>query len=314
VVRKVIDLECLLPPDEQGKPRQYHEQASHRIGYGDPELLPARPGYGFDNYRNIFRKRVDPAKATAGESKKPQGHAEGNKGQSIKEFVAELDREGADVSVLGRVDNYVLADVVAEFPNRFFALASISPFDGMRGVREFEHLIKERKLNGLRVAALYNNLAASDRRYYPLYAKCVELDVPVRIYSTMNYANDRPYDLGHPRHLDQIAMDFPELRIDAALSGWPWVNDLVGLMRRHPNLYCDTSAHHPQYFGVSGSGWEMFMQFGNTLLQDKIMVGFSKDSFGLTIPQSVAMYEKLPLKDKVIEKWLYGNAKEFLRR
>ena len=163
------------------------------------------------------------------------------------------------------------------------------------------------------MAALYNNLPASDRRYYPLYAKCVELDVPVRIYSTMNYANDRPYDLGHPRHLDQIAMDFPELRIDAALSGWPWVNDLVGLMRRHPNLYCDTSAHHPHYFGVPGSGWEMFMQFGNTLLQDKIMVGFSKDSFGLTIPQSVAIYEKLPLKDKVIEKWLYGNAKEFLR-
>ena len=200
-----------------------------------------------------------------------------------------------------------------EFPKRFFALASISPFDGMRGVREFEHLVKERGLNGLRVAALYNNLAASDRRYYPLYAKCVELDVPVRIYSTMNYANDRPYDLGHPRHLDQIAMDFPELRIDAALSGWPWVNDLVGLMRRHPNLYCDTSAHHPTYFGVPGSGWEMFLQFGNTLLQDKIMVGFSKDSFGLTIPQSVALYEKLPLKEKVIEKWLYGNAKEFLR-
>ena len=61
MVRKIIDLECLLPPDEQGKPRQYHEQASHRIGYGDPELLPPRPGYGFDNYSNIFRKRVDPA-------------------------------------------------------------------------------------------------------------------------------------------------------------------------------------------------------------------------------------------------------------
>jgi uncharacterized protein len=305
VVRKVIDLECLLPADEKGQPRQYNEQAAHRIGYGDPELLEPMPGYGFDNYRNIFRKRVDgPAKAEA--ERKPVG-------QSLKEFVAELDREGADVSVIGRIDNNLLADVVAEYPDRFFALCSISPFDGMRGVRQFEYFIKERKLNGLRVAALYNNLAASDRRYYPLYAKCVELDVPVRIYSTMNYANDRPYDLGHPRHLDQIAIDFPELRIDAALSGWPWVADLVGLMRRHPNLYCDTSAHHPRYFGVPGSGWEMLIQFGNTLLQDKIMVGFSKDSFGLTIPQSVAMYEQLPLKDSVIEKWLYGNAKEFLR-
>src|SRR5580698_10948781 len=94
VVRKVIDLECLLPPDETGKPRQYHEQASHRIGYGDPELLPERPGYGFANYKNIFRKRVaDPGKSEAKADAKP-------KGQSIKKFVEELDREGAEVSVL----------------------------------------------------------------------------------------------------------------------------------------------------------------------------------------------------------------------
>jgi hypothetical protein len=131
VVRKVIDLECLLPPDEQGVPRQYHEQASHRIGYGDPELLPERPGYGFANYKNIFRKRVAGAlgEGTDKADKKPDANKP--KGQSIKQFVEELDREGAEVSVLGRVDNNVLADVVAEFPNRFFALASISPFDGI---------------------------------------------------------------------------------------------------------------------------------------------------------------------------------------
>jgi len=65
---------------------------------------------------------------------------------------------------------------------------------------------------------------------------------------------------------------------------------------------------------VPGSGWDMFLQFGNTLLQDKIMIGFSKDSFGLTVPQLAALYEELPLKETVIEKWLYGNAKRFLRR
>ena len=308
MVRKVIDLECLLPADETGKPRQYHEQASHRIGYGDPELLPERPGYGFANYKNIFRKRVAGAlgEGTAATEKKP-------KGQSIKQFVEELDREGAEVSVLGRVDNNMLADVVAEFPNRFFALTSISPFDGMRGVREFEHLIKERKLNGLRVAALYNNLAASDRRYYPLYAKCAELDIPVRIYCNMNYATDRPYDIGHPRHIDQVAMDFPELRIVAGLSGWPWVADMVGLLRRYPNLYCDTSSHHPRYFGTPGAGWEQFMQFGNSVLQDKIMVGLSWEAFGMPMEALIAEYEKLKLKPHVLDKWLYGNAKRFFR-
>src|SRR4029079_16394917 len=222
-------------------------------------------------------------------------------GQSIKQFVEELDREGAEVSVLGRVDNYVLADVVKEFPDRFFALASISPFDGMRGVREFEHLIKERKLNGLRVAALYNNLAASDRCYYPLYAKCVELDVPVRIYSTMNYANDRPYDLGHPRHLDQIAMDFPELTIIGGLGGWPWVNEMVALVRRHPNLHMGTSAHRAKYLGQPGSGWEMLMQLGNTLIKNRGRVGLWAGLVAQPYETLIDEYMNLPLKDTVKE-------------
>src|SRR5262249_14208554 len=150
---------------------------------------------------------------------------------------------------------HLLGDIAKAYPGRFLSLATISPHDGMRGVREFEHLVRERGIGGLRVGSLYNGIPASDRRYYPLYAKCVELDVPVRVYTAMTYANDRPYELGHPRHLDQVAMDFPELRIVAGLGGWPWVNDMVGLLRRHPNLYADTASHHPRYFSVPGSGW-----------------------------------------------------------
>jgi predicted TIM-barrel fold metal-dependent hydrolase len=173
-------------------------------------------------------------------------------------------------------------------------------------------LVNDHGFRALRISALYNMIPASDRRYYPLYAKCVELDIPVRIYCNMNYATDRPYDLGHPRHLDQVAMDFPELRIVAGLSGWPWVTDMVALLRRHPNLYCDTASHRPRYFGVPGSGWELFLQFGNTLLQDKIMVGLSWEAFGLPMETLVEEYAALPLKDSVIDKWLYKNAPALL--
>jgi uncharacterized protein len=183
----------------------------------------------------------------------------------------------------------------------------------MRGVRELVRLVQDCGFGALRVSALYNMVPASDRRYYPLYAKCVELDIPVRVYTNMNYATDRPYDLGHPRHLDQIAMDFPELRIVAGLSGWPWVTDMVGLLRRHPNLYCDTASHRPRYFGVPGSGWDQFLQFGNTLLQDKIMVGLSWEAFGLPMEALIEEYTALPLKEPVIEKWLYKNAQRFFR-
>jgi predicted TIM-barrel fold metal-dependent hydrolase len=301
-MRKIIDVECDLPPDEHGRPRKF-ETTTLIQGYGDPERMEPRPDYGFANYGRIFRGRAP----------QPEGAPRVTTGMSLDEFVARMDDAGVVTGVVGRVANEELGRIVKRYPGRFLGLASISPFDGMRGVRAFEHAVRDFGLHGLRIAALFNMIPASDRRYYPLYAKCVELDVPVRIYTSMNYANDRPYDLGHPRHLDQVAMDFPELRIIAGLGGWPWVADMVGLLRRHPNLYCDTAAHHPRYFAQAGSGWEQFLQFGNTLLQDKIMVGISLGSVGIPYKESIALYEALPLKDQVIEKWLYGNARDFFR-
>jgi uncharacterized protein len=302
-VRKVIDLECDLPPDEHGKPRKFGTETLNP-GFGDPERLDPLPGYGFENYERIFPHRRAGG-ASAGRS--------APKGASFADFVKSMDEAGVVTGVVGRVPNRLLAEIVRAHPGRFIGMASISPFDGMRGVREFEYVVRELGLGGLRIAALFNMVPASDRRFYPLYAKCVELDVPVRIYASMNYANDRPYDLGHPRHIDQVAMDFPELRIIAGLSGWPWIADMVGLLRRHPNLHCDTAAHHPRYFAVKGSGWEQFLQFGNTLLQDKVMVGLSLATVGLPYKDAIAEYEALPLKDQVIEKWLYRNARRFFR-
>lgn len=301
-MRKVIDLECDLPPDEDGQPRK-QEAATHPPGFGDPEKLPPLPGHGFSNYQNIFSRRSEGGVQT--QSGKPHG-------MSLASFVQLMDRAGVEVGVL-RAGNAINATALRQFPGRFIGLATISPHDGMRGVRELVRLVTEEGFGGLRVSSLYNMVPASDRRYYPLYAKCVELDIPVRIYSNMNYANDRPYDLGHPRHLDQIAMDFPELRIIAGLSGWPWVNETVALLRRHPNLYADTASHRPRYFGVPGSGWEQFLQFGNTLLQNKIMVGLSWEAFGTTMEVLVEEYAALPLKSNVLDKWLYGNAKHFFR-
>lgn len=301
-MRKVIDLECDLPPDENGNPRKF-TTATHPPGFGDPERLPPRPGHGFSNYQRIFTRRRESDDQAAGA---------GSPGTSLPDFVALMDQAGVERGVL-RAPNHVIAEILAAYRTRFIGMASISPHDGMRGVRELERLVREQGFGGLRVSALFNMIPASDRRYYPLYTKCAELDIPVRIYANMNYANDRPYDLGHPRHLDQVAVDFPELRIVAGLSGWPWVNEMVALLRRHPNLYCDTASHRPRYFGVPGSGWEQFLQFGNTLLQDKIMVGLSWEAFGLPMAALIEEYAALPLKDAVLEKWLHANAERFFR-
>jgi uncharacterized protein len=292
---RVFDLEGGLP----GENERFAESAHHGPGPAGPNRLPDETGQGLSNYGRIFASRRS---ALQGGEAPPA--------PSLGEFVASQKAAGVERSVLAspRVPNAVIADAVSQHPDFFVGLAYVSPYDGMRAARELERLVIDHRFAGLMVSALTDTLPASDRRYYPLYARCVELGVPVRIYTSMNYANDRPYDLGHPRNLDQVACDFPELTIIAGLSGWPWANETTALLRRHPNLYADTAAHRPRYFGTPGSGWEMFLHFGNSILQDKIMVGLSSALLGAPVSVLIEEYGQLPLKDSVRQKWLYDNA------
>jgi predicted TIM-barrel fold metal-dependent hydrolase len=291
----IIDLEIGAPKSEIAKTGA--AIYTGRPGTPFTESLERPEGYGFSNYGKIFRSP-------------PVEESDSDDG-GMEALVADMDKDGVEYGLLVNLPNSEIGRIHREYPNRFKMFATLDPFDGMRAVREFERLVRDDGANGLRLSALYNCVPANDRRYYPLYAKCVELGVPVRIYTSMSYANDRPYDLGHPRYLDDVAIDFPELKIIAGLAGWPWITDMVGLLRRHPNLYCDTSAHRPRYFGQAGSGWDMFLQFGNSLLQDKVMIGLSRYLFGCSYDELIEEYQQLPIKEKVMEKWLYGNAERF---
>jgi len=289
---RVIDMESNVPKRAGAPPAGGEPPAA-----ANAEQRPA--GYGMANYGRIFRSRAE-------------GHDPSAKSE-LAEYVKMLDRVGIVRAVPFGVSNDEAAELLDAYPDRFIGLARISALHGMRGVRELEQRVREQKFAALGVSALVDGIPASDRRYYPLYAKAVELDIPVRIYSSMNYATDRPYDLGHPRHLDQVAIDFPELTIIGGLGGWPWVNEMVALVRRHPKLHLDTSAHRAKYLGQRGSGWEMLLQFGNTLIQDKVLVGLSAGLVGQPHDTLIQEYLALPLKDTVKEKWLYRNAARVFR-
>jgi predicted TIM-barrel fold metal-dependent hydrolase len=285
---RVIDMECNVPRRATGTPAAPAAPAPAAPAAERPA------GYGMANYERIFRSRR--------EGGDPRPDAE------MKDYLAMLDRVGIVRSVPFGASNDEVAELLRGYPGRFIGLARISGLHGMSGVRELERRVREQGFQALGVSALVDAIPASDRRYYPLYAKAVELDIPVRIYSSMSYATDRPYDLGHPRHLDQVAIDFPELTIIGGLGGWPWVNEMVAIVRRHPRLYLDTSAHRARYLGQPGSGWEMLLQFGNTLIQDKVLVGLSAGLVGQSYETLLGEYMALPLKDTVREKWLYHNA------
>ena len=285
---QVIDMECNVPKPAAGDGAAPAAAPPVVARAGQPA------GYGMANYGRIFQSRSD------GGDARPA--------TAMSEYVAVLERAGIVCGVPFGISNDEVAALLKDYPDRFIGLARISAYDGMRGVRELELRVREQGFKALGVSALVDGIPASDRRFYPLYTKAAELDIPVRIYSSMNYATDRPYDLGHPRHLDQVAIDFPELTIIGGLGGWPWVNEMVALVLRHPKLHMDTSAHRAKYLGQAGSGWEMLLQFGNTRIQDKVLVGLSAGLVGQPHETLINEYLALPLKDAVKAKWLYGNA------
>jgi hypothetical protein len=200
------------------------------------------------------------------------------------------------------------AQLAKRHPQKLIPWCRINPRAGAAGLRQLEHAVKELGMKGLEVSTFRDELYANDKQYYPLYAKCVDLDLPVRIYCTMNYATDKAMDLGRPIYIDDVARSFPTLTIIAGLGGWPWVPELVGLARRHSNLYIDFAAHRPKYLAKPGSGFEMLLQFGNTLLQDRILFASSWITLGLPLKQVAGEVMDLPLKDSVKKKWMGENA------
>jgi len=162
---------------------------------------------------------------------------------------------------------------------------------------------------GLNYEAWSVNFSASESKMWPVYQKCQELGMILTLHCSISFNVDRSLYLSHPCHVDKIACDFPDLKIIANHGGWPWVNELVAIAWKHPNVYIEIGAISPKYIGTPGTGWETLMRYGNTLLQDRVL--FATDCM-LPHKRVVDELKALPLKEEVKEKWLGGNAAALL--
>ena len=311
---KVIDLELNLPPTV--------EQTVDRL----MAYVLHRDEKGLANYGNIFgaararaleftpeelelmRRELSPQEMESRLSERAEKAV-----VPLPQFIGQLDEAGIEWGVIDADSHEKTAEIVSQYPDRFIGVAVVDPREGMKAVRELERAVKELGLKCFYATPFRFGIRANDKKFYPLYAKAVELDIPVFVYTTMTYRTDFPMDIGHPVYLDEVAMDFPELRIIAGLGGWPWVPDMVGVARRHRNVFISTAGHRPKYFATPGSGWEMLMQFGNTLLQDQVVFASSWWTYDMPIGQVVEEMKALPLKDSVKDKWLYENARRLFR-
>jgi predicted TIM-barrel fold metal-dependent hydrolase len=210
------------------------------------------------------------------------------------------------------VPNDAVAALAERHPDRFIPFAGSDIGRGAAALRELERWVRERGFRGLSLRPFMIGEPANDRRYYPFYAKCVELGIPLSIHASANWTTTRPSDLGHPRHFDQVACDFPELSLILSHAGYPWVLEACLLAWKHPNVYLEIAAHRPRYFTAPGAGWEPLLRYGQTTIQDKILYGTGAFLLGRRPAELVAEMRALPVRAEVMAKWLGGNAERLL--
>ena len=267
-----------------------------------PEALAGRP----DRRAFLTKLRVDPKL---------------HDGFTLEEMVAEMDSAGVDrafliaakVGSLGPPACYhvpygLVADAVRKYPNRFSGLAGVDPTEGMEGVRQLERVVKEHGFIGAHSYPHWFELAPDHARYYPFYAKCVELDVPIQLQVGQSHIYDPRYprrSVGRPITLDAVACDFPELKLIGIHVGIPWADEMIAMAWKHPNVYIGADAHSPKYWPPS------FVQYLNSYGQDKVI--FGTDFPVLRFKRTIEEIEALGLKPQVLRKFFGENARRLYR-
>ncbi|MCG8425382.1 MAG: amidohydrolase family protein [Proteobacteria bacterium] len=146
------------------------------------------------------------------------------------------------------ISNDAVAEFVVAHPERFAGVASVDISRPMTAVRELRRYVRDHGFCAVRILPWLWNLPPNDRRYYPIYAECVELDIPFCL-QVGHTGPQCPSEPGRPiPYLDQVALDFPELRIVGGHIGYPWTAEMISLATKYPNVYIDTSAYKPRRY------------------------------------------------------------------
>ncbi len=188
-------------------------------------------------------------------------------------------------------------------PDRFAASIEIDPNDITGAVRRVRDAHGEWGIKAVTSfpAGCNPQVPVSDRRYYPIYQTCIDLDVPMVINAGVPGPRT-PMLCQHVEHFDQVCYDFPELRIVMRHGAEPWTALAVKLMLKWPGLYYTTSAFAPKYYPKE------IIDYANTRGADKIMyAGYYP--MGLSLERIFRELPNVPLKDEVWPKFLRDNAR-----
>ncbi|MFL2756578.1 MAG: amidohydrolase family protein [Dehalococcoidia bacterium] len=211
--------------------------------------IPRQPGLPASHMENTLRKyfSVEDSNATI---------------ESIANMYRKLDMMALLLSIdsettTGEIpdSNDYISSVVKKYPDVFIAFAAIDPWKGIEAVEELERAVLELGLKGLKLHPVQQAFFPNDEKIYPLYEKCSELSVPVLFHTGMAASGTGTpgggglklkYSAPIPG-MDDVAADFPDLKIILAHPGWPWIDEQIAVALHKPNVFIDLSGWMPRY-------------------------------------------------------------------
>jgi uncharacterized protein len=234
-----------------------------------------------------------------------------SQGVALEEILSEMDEAGVERALLHAIDlaywgiripAEAVARAVEKYPDRFIAGAvGVNPYQGMASVQRLEAYVLDYGFRSAHFLPHWIGRPPNDAIYYPFYAKCVELDIAVCIQIRMAHQNFNR-DLMRPEYIDEVAAYFPELRIVGLHAGWPWLEEYMALMLKHPNLYVTASNYPPKE-------WDnKFIGFVNGKGQDKVIFGSVAPTIKGGTNALVSGVGELGLSEEVERKYFRDNA------
>lgn len=145
------------------------------------------------------------------------------------------------------ISNEDVLALTQSHPDLFVGIASADLRHPVEAVRTLRRYVTEHGFKGLRIVQWLWELPCTHPLYYPLYAACVELDVPVCLQVGLT-GPLKSSESGRPLHIERIALDFPELKIVCGHIGYPWHVEMIAFATKFPNVYIDTSAYKPKRY------------------------------------------------------------------
>ncbi len=210
-----------------------------------------------------------------------------------------------------RVPNEEVAEIAAANADVLIPFASVAPSRGRKGVEEARRLIAEHGVRGFKFHPTSQAFFPNDRSAYPLYEAIAEAGLPALFHtghsgigSGMPGGGGLRLKYSNPMHVDDVAVDFPEMPIILAHPSFPWQDEAISVALHKQQVYIDLSGWSPKYFPPQ------LVQYANTLLRDRVLFG---SDFPLITPDRwLADFEQCPIRDEVRPLILKENAARLL--